>query len=210
MELSKCDMLTLLPRRAGEYAIRQWRRDDMDELAQWPSYPFPYEAFNFSFRGMSSDELDELFRTREEKPNMIVLVVDHVRQPAMGYFAPQQIDWAARRIGNFGFRIHPSWCNKGVGTLVLREFTRWCLDCGQKVICLDVAASNARAIRCYEKVGFVRTGEIWRQAADLRGADLTDPRYDFLRPHVRVNEGSVRLRFWLMELRNEARGVGPT
>jgi ribosomal protein S18 acetylase RimI-like enzyme len=56
---------------------------------------------------------------------------------------------------------------------------------------LDVAASNARAIRCYEKVGFVRTGEIWRDAGNLNDVDISEPRYDFIRSHIRRGGGGA-------------------
>jgi RimJ/RimL family protein N-acetyltransferase len=77
--------------------------------------------------------------------------------------------------------------------------TTWCFNSSLRVLRLDVAASNLRAIRCYEKVGFVKVGETWRQAPDLVDADLAAARYDFLRPHVRTDKPIPELRFWLME-----------
>jgi ribosomal protein S18 acetylase RimI-like enzyme len=68
-----------------------------------------------------------------------------------------------------------------------------------KAIHVDVAASNSRAVRCYEKVGFCRVGELWRDAVDLTGMELDAPQYDFLRPHVRLDEVPPQLRFLLME-----------
>ena len=63
--------------------------------------------------------------------------------------------------------------------------------------------SNARAMRCYEKVGFVRTGEFWRDAGNL--VDLREPQYDFMWPHLREQGGRIELRFWTMELQDETR-----
>jgi ribosomal protein S18 acetylase RimI-like enzyme len=160
---TKEGMLRALPLRQGDVTIRAWIRKDVDLLAGWPTYPFPYEGFEFSFAAMSATERDELFRARQEEPNMTVLVVDHAKQPAIGYIAVMLIDW-------------------GNGTR------------------LDVAASNARAIRCYEKVGFVRTGEMWRDASNLNDVDMNEPRYDFIRPHIRKHGGEVKLCFWVMEL----------
>jgi ribosomal protein S18 acetylase RimI-like enzyme len=68
---------------------------------------------------------------------------------------------------------------------------------------LDVAASNARAVRCYEKVGFVRTSAIWHEAGDLYDVDTDEPRYDFIRPHIRNQDGKVELEFLVMELAGE-------
>jgi ribosomal protein S18 acetylase RimI-like enzyme len=90
-----------------------------------------------------------------------------------------------------------------VGTSIVRHVTRWSFECGIERWRLDVAASNMRAVCCYEKVGFVRVGEMWREAKDLREIDTSEPRYDFLRPHIRKRDGAVELRFLLMALERE-------
>jgi len=197
-QASNESMLSSLPVRAERYTVRHWSRRDVDTLACWPSYAFPYEAFNFSFRGQDGKTLDEVYRTREKNPCMMALVVDHDEQSTIGYCAPHQIDWVKGHVGNIGLRIHPAWCGKGVGTCVLREISRWCLTSGLRRVSLDVAASNTRAIRCYEKVGFEKTGEMWRGAPDLAGVDLDVPGYAFVRPHLRWNGGAPELRFWLI------------
>ncbi len=202
--LNKDNLIETLPLRTSEITIRQWNRDDMDKLAAWPKYPFPYEAFDFSFKKMNAEEKDAYFNRRNENPNMIITVVDHIEQPIIGYFAPHSINWNDKKIGNFGYRIMPSYCNKGIGTTILRECVQWLFEYGINTICLDVAASNSHAIRCYDKIGFVKTGEIWREDENLSCIDLADTRYDFLRPHVRFDQPVPRLCFWLMELtRNE-------
>lgn len=175
----------------------------MDKLASWPKYPFPYEAFDFSFKSMNAKEKDEYFRKRNGNPNMIITVVDYIKQPVIGYFAPHLIDWDNRKVGNFGYRIMPTYCSKGIGTSILREVIQWLFECGIDTICLDVAASNSRAIRCYEKTGFVKRGEIWRNDEGLRNLDLSGERYDFLRSHVRLDKPIPQLCFWLMERRKE-------
>jgi len=203
LSISKQDMLKSLPLREGEVTIRKWNRKDLDLLSKWPSYPFPYEAFNFSFRNRTSEERDRHFKLRENNPNMILMTVDHSTEPAIGYITLLQIDRAAKKVGNFGFRISPSWCDRKVGTLVLRRVCKWCLDCGLEELQMDVAASNTRAARCYEKSGFVKTGEFWREARDLEEIDIDQPQYDFLRPHIRFDGAVPQIRFIWMELRRE-------
>jgi RimJ/RimL family protein N-acetyltransferase len=202
---TKEGMLRVLPLEQGDLKIREWTRQDVDLLAGWPRYPFPHEGFEFSFASMSATDRDKLFRATQERADTIVLVVDHARQPAIGYVAPTRIDWQNGAVRNLGFRIHPAWCGRGKGTSVLRQVSRWSFECGIGLWRLDVAASNARAIRCYEKVGFVRTGEIWRGASNLNEVDLDEPRYDFVRPHVRHRSGGVELCFWVMELQAQSR-----
>ncbi|MCK4235278.1 GNAT family N-acetyltransferase, partial [candidate division WOR-3 bacterium] len=93
-----------------------------------------------------------------------------------------------------------SWCNKGIGTLIIRKVSNWCFKLGLKALRLDVAAANTRAIRCYEKAGFVKTEEFWRNDKGLRNIDVNQPQYDFLRPHVRLDRDVPQIRFWWMDL----------
>jgi len=198
--LSRTELMSTLPVRQDDLLIREWTRHDVDPLSAWPRYPFPYEAFQFSFTTMSPTEKDEAFKARQRMPDRLSLVIDHAGRTAIGYIAPILMDWSAGTIGNVSFRIHPAWCNQGLGTAALRTVTRWSFERGIRSWRLDVAASNARAIRCYTRVGFIPIGEIWREASDLSNVDLKESRYDFVRPHIRKTEGSIELRFVLMEL----------
>jgi RimJ/RimL family protein N-acetyltransferase len=199
LDLSKRRMFDSLPFQEAGFTVRHWKRSDLGELATWPSYPFPYEAYNFSFKGKTSEELGNLFHLRENNPDTIVLVFDHESHPVMGYISLREIHWVNREAGNHGFRIEPSWCGRGVGTLLLKMVSSWCFDCGLVKLRLDVAASNRRAVRCYEKVGFVKTGEFWREAEDLKEVNLDQPRYEFLHPHIRREGDIPQIRFWWME-----------
>lgn len=48
----------------------------------------------------------------------------------------------------------PEFLGNGIGTLVLRAFLTRLFSGGIKTVTIDPDESNARAIRCYEKVGF--------------------------------------------------------
>jgi RimJ/RimL family protein N-acetyltransferase len=193
-------LLSELPIGEDPIRVRTWTRSDLDTLAAWPKYPFPYEGFAFGFVSMNPKERSQLFDGWNRKPGTIPLVVDLDDHPAIGYLCLTQIDGSEGRVGNLGFRIHPDWVNRGVGTKVLHMVCRWCFDCGVTSIRVDVAASNARAVRCYEKVGFCVVGSLWRDAIDLKGVDITAPRYDFLRPHLCLDGDVPKLRFALMEI----------
>lgn len=58
------------------------------------------------------------------------------------------------------FIAEESLLNKGLGTQIVKLFTEKLFDeFNAKKIMIDPAASNARAIRCYEKVGFFKVRE---------------------------------------------------
>ena len=79
-----------------------------------------------------------------------------------------------------------AWQNQGLGTDTVRTLARHLVrERGHHRIVIDPAADNARAIRCYEKVGFRPVGRLreyerspdgtWRDGLlmDLRAAELT-------------------------------------
>ena len=198
-EASRGRLLARLPLAPEGFEIRQWTRADLDRLAEWPAYPFPYEGFRFSFAAASGDARGCIFEERESDPSRLTLVMTEEKL-CVGYLALIRIDFERREIGNLGVRIHPEHCDRGLGTSMLRAVMPRVFDCGFETIQLDVAASNTRAIRCYEKAGFLATGELWRPAPDLSAVDLSESMYAFLRPHTRfLGSGVPELRFLVMQ-----------
>lgn len=99
-----------------------------------------------------------------------------------------------------GIRVHPDWCNKGVGTEALRALADWAFRQGITSLRLDVCAANPRAIRCYEKTGFVRTGEFWHEDPAQDRASVNRPGNEVLKSHVRFDGPIPQIRFYWMEL----------
>jgi len=207
MKPSRERIASSLPVMAGDLSVRAWRREDIDRFAEWPLYPPHSESFNevfqLRFARMSADERDAFFEERERRLDRVTLVADHRPQPAIAYLALVEIDWAGGTVGNMAYRVEPTWCGRGIGTCVLGAVRQHLFRHGFRSVRLDVAASNARAVRCYEKAGFEITGEFWRDDPGLAKIDLALPEWDFLRPHVRLDGPVPRLRFRWMEARVE-------
>ena len=189
-----------LPIIGPDLIIREFERSDMDLLAAWPSYPHPYASFTFSFSNLDSADMDSLYRERYGDENRISLVADHLASQAVGYISLIEIDWQRRGCRNIGIRVHPEWCGKGVGTVMLAAVSEWWFCSGMNKLRLDVASSNQRAIRCYEKVGFTIYGEFWKAMDDLKGVNFADPKWHFLKGHIRNESRIAELRFLLMQL----------
>ena len=127
----------------------------------------------------------------------------------IAYVALLAIDWTRSEVRALSCRVHPQFCGQGAGTGVLRSVVEWAFEGGVCSIALDVAASNGRAIRCYEKAGFSDIGEIRRpftlpvspnqDPAACR--DVTAPELAFLQPHIQLRQGTKKLRFRVMEIR---------
>jgi RimJ/RimL family protein N-acetyltransferase len=153
-----------------------------------------------SFSGLDAQRLDQAFQKRDSDPGRITLVVDDGEQSCVAYVALLNIDWERGVAGDMSMRVAPSRCGQGIGTKTIHVVAEWCQENGLSTLRLNVAASNTRAVRCYEKAGFRRQEEFWRPDTSLSAASLRETRYDFLREHVRVVDGVVHIRFWWMQL----------
>jgi RimJ/RimL family protein N-acetyltransferase len=197
--LSKNNMIAALPLSDGDMSVRGWKREDVETLARWPSYPPATAAFNLPYRTLAPADRKHRFDSKEAALTRMTLVADLPAEPVVAYLALIEIDWATGSAGNMAVRVKPAWCGRGLGTRLLRLVTQWCFAQGMNRLRLDVAAPNARAIRCYEKSGFIRTGEFWREDAALQDVDLKAQGNASLRPHVRWIGSVPQVRFYWME-----------
>ena len=66
--------------------------------------------------------------------------------------------------------LHPDWIGQGLGREAITTLARWLFDeRGHHRLTIDPAAANARAIRCYERVGFRPVGVMRRYGRTREG-----------------------------------------
>ena len=105
--------------------------------------------------------------------------------------------------------------DQGFGTEALTLFLDYYFNMlGYKLLKLDVAAFNKRAIRCYEKSGFQFKFVFWR--TNMTGIEwLEDIRFAHVRDYVESRRGIERIKHHEMHLdaktyRELQRGEGRT
>lgn len=87
-----------------------------------------------------------------------------------------------RHRAEIGISIRAAWCNRGLGTLLMRELIDWSRrQDGLTVLRLGVFAHNERAIAVYHKLGFVEEG-IRRRAVRYTDGTYVDERMMSLWP----------------------------
>lgn len=195
----KLNLAKTLPRNRSDLTLRVWIRSDVDILARWPSYPFPFQPFNLSCTGRPSAALDSYFAVRDSDSRRLTVVLDSPSQMVIAYLALLEIDYATGVVGNLAVRLHPAYCDHGVGTAMLTLLCGWAEEAELTSLRLDVAAANQRAVRCYGKAGFALLSEFWRDEGNLTLRDLARPEYAFARPHVRECNSALQSRFYQME-----------
>jgi aminoglycoside 6'-N-acetyltransferase len=78
----------------------------------------------------------------------------------VGYWEEEEPDY---RHAGIDITLHPDWLGQGLGSEAIVTLARWLFDeRDHHRITIDPAASNARAIRCYQRVGFRPVGVMRR------------------------------------------------
>lgn len=152
--------------------LRAAERNDLDKFLEWINDPEVTEGLTL-FLPMSSVDEDKWFETamskpQEEKP-LVVDIKDGSDWRLIGNSNFFDFDWIARA-AEVGIMIgDKSVWNQGYGTEVMRLLLRHGFGTlNLNRVYLRVYAENKRAIRTYEKVGFVHEGRL-RQAQYKNG-----------------------------------------
>ncbi len=123
----------------------------------------------FAELGNTVTEPDEFQVTEEQERAWIerklndpggLLLVPEIDGAIIGSLS---LDRAGRRrlahTATLGVIVNREWRGKGVGTVLIDTALKWAAESGViEKVCLSVFASNGRAIRLYERLGFAEEG----------------------------------------------------
>jgi aminoglycoside 6'-N-acetyltransferase len=103
-------------------------------------------------------------------PDLRPMVIEHAGQ-VVGYMQYSEEASLAYRFAAIDLALHDDHQGRGYGSDAVRTLARYLFETrGHHRLTIDPAVANARAIRCYERVGFRPVG-VMRQYE--RGADGT-------------------------------------
>ena len=153
--------------------LRGAERSDLEKFILWINDPEVTTGLTL-FLPMSSLDEEKWFehamqRPQEEKP-LVIDMKDGVNWRLIGNTSFFNLDWIARA-AEVGIMIGDKtiW-NQGYGTEVMTLLLRHGFETlNLNRICLRVYCDNKRAIRAYEKAGFVHEGRM-RQAVYRHGS----------------------------------------
>ena len=141
--------------------LRSLRPDDVSVLASIGREP----EFARWWPGLDEAELDEKAAGSGDAVCFAVLEDGHV----VGLVQYYEEDDPEMRHAGIDVGLDPAVHGRGLGTDAVRTLARFLLDeRGHHRLVIDPDVDNARAIRCYESVGFRAVGVMRRYA---RGAD---------------------------------------
>lgn len=162
-----------MPYMIGERVmLREYRQEDYQSIRHWVNDRATTEFLSaiFWFPQSETDTTDFMNRAMRATPNAAFFVIADVKdQSYIGQMDIFEINWKIRK-GTMGTVIgSDEHRGKGYGTEALKLLIEYAFGVlGLERLELDVYADNARAIRCYEKAGFVHEGTR-RHAAMVNG-----------------------------------------
>jgi RimJ/RimL family protein N-acetyltransferase len=152
--------------------LREYRQEDFPQIRKWVNDRASTEYLSaiFWFPQSETDTSDFLSRMMRSAPNAACFVIADAKDESyLGQLDIFEINWKLR-IGKLGMVIgSDEKRGKGYGTEALSLMLDYAFGIlGLERLELEVYAENKRAVRCYEKAGFVREG-VRRCAAMVNG-----------------------------------------
>lgn len=153
--------------------LRAIERADLPYFVQWLNDPQVrmYLISDLPISLASEEQwFENVLKSPPEEQPFAIEVQEGDSWRLIGNASFSHIDWHARSAEVGLFIGEKAYWDKGYGTQVMQLMLRHGFETlNLNRIYLQVFADNLRAIRCYEKVGFVLEGRL-RQAAYRRGA----------------------------------------
>lgn len=149
----------------NEICLRSLESQDAELLVKWLSNPTVLQYYEGRDRAHDMDLVQKHFYENRDE---IIQCIFQFRSTDIGYIQFYLID--EEDIENYGFvdfsgKIYgmdqfigeTSYWNKGIGTQLIKETVRYLIDRKEaKKIVMDPQAWNSRALKVYEKCGFIK------------------------------------------------------
>jgi len=140
--------------------LREYRRDDLPAYRRWLADGRVTEYLEMGWRPTRDSDLEAWWKLADESSDNVVFAMAEAKSDRLvGVCGLYAISWTARR-AQFNILIgEPDAWDKGFGTEALALLIDYGFDVlNLNSIQLGVNADNKRAIRSYEKAGFVVEG----------------------------------------------------
>jgi RimJ/RimL family protein N-acetyltransferase len=182
-----------LPLKGHSILVRNFCRSDEDARQRWEKYTEPYYLkYNFMPQGTLQND-----RTFQKLKNRIRLAVDDHGGDLVGYASlkPVKGDPAAAELG---ICLAADQISRGYGSEVMKLLLPWSVSAlNVNRIILEVDLINQRAIRLYEKFGFLKISDFWKKESNPSLLERKEI-YKGL-PGVRLHNRHLELLTWIME-----------
>jgi RimJ/RimL family protein N-acetyltransferase len=182
--------------------IRPTQRADLDAMMRWRPFADPlYRPFDLPRQ--SRTEHIRWFEWRSKDPSRRLYTIIDEGHRVIGSLTLREIN--GRQSARLGITIGADFVSQGYGTEALKLFLDYFFSETEFArLVLDVAATNLRAVRCYQAMGFRNVGQHYRPASDPSYRILQrEPHYRHLLRFFRWQGTATQVLFYDMALSRE-------
>ncbi len=183
--------------------IRPWQRHDDEMADKWPPYNDPLDLLWNLPRPLSfgTTAWEQYFDSSSMRRSW---AVDDRAGHLIGRISLREID-ERKSQARLGITFGAPYVGQGLGTQALILFMNYYFsNLGFRIMVLDVAAPNERAVRCYERLGFSYIGSDWREAGFTFDRAIIEWQcYRHLRQFFHPHSRGVSVEFFEMRLLRE-------
>jgi RimJ/RimL family protein N-acetyltransferase len=143
------------------------------------------------------------FEWRRRDPSRRLYTIVNEKHKVIGSLTLRDVD--GRRSARLGITIGADFVSQGYGTEAMYLFLDYYFgEMGFDMMVLDVAATNLRAVRTYQAIGFRETGHHYRLASHPSyGILQTESRYRHLRRFFQRTGAVTKVLFYDMSMTRE-------
>lgn len=176
--------------------LRRLEKKDADGMLEWMHDPEIQENFRFDASKKSKEDVLEFIRNSRIEmiagKDIHYAIADDLDE-YLGTISLKGVDMEARN-AEYAISLRRKAQGKGIATEATEELLRLAFDeYGLERVYLNVLAENKKAIRMYEKCGFVYEGE-FRKHLFLKGEFRTLKWYGILREEYILRSGESKRR----------------
>jgi diamine N-acetyltransferase len=174
--------------------VRMLERSDLPEMASWRPFEDPlFSDANWPLRSLG--ELRSWYDRNSKSEKRMLCAVVNERGQLIGCITLRERE--GRHSARLGITLGADFVDQGYGTAALALFLDYYFDeLGYEKLVLDVVGYNRRAIRVYEKLGFVVDREYESLVGrESKWAFLQNPTYADVRRFFRRDWLG---RYWVM------------
>jgi RimJ/RimL family protein N-acetyltransferase len=178
------------------------KRKDVDAMIQMRPFADPlYQPFDFP-RASKAEQI-RWFTWRNNDANRRLYAIDNESGQVIGSLTLREID--GQRSARLGITLGADFVSHGYGSEALCLFLdHFFEEMGFARMVLDVAATNLRAVRTYQALGFRETGRHYRPASHTSYRTVRhDRRYRHLRRFFKRQGTYHQVLFYDMALTRE-------
>ncbi|EOD00024.1 GNAT family N-acetyltransferase [Caldisalinibacter kiritimatiensis] len=173
--------------------------EDVFGMLNWGKHDdLLFEDYNFPT--LTEDEVKEWYEIKTRNKSKQCFSIKNEKNKVIGYLTIKNIRKISKQ-GTLGIVFDPNYLNMGYGTETIKSFLKYYFDnLNMKVMNLQVAKHNKRAIRCYEKCGFKKV-RLYKQRLENQEIPIyNDEKYKDIREDFVIKNGVLYSYFYEMKI----------